>query len=539
MVVVFGTSLQYRDLPLADTIEYVVQTTLNKSIVTIMQRTGVLDNSTNIYAQVALKAYIPREYLQKTIFFETDTILLELLETGVVPKQAIEYTQSTSAIEENKIIDSTVEKPISSLKKLKKVVIPKELLKEKSLTVSDVETAAATDITATVPDILETSAFLSIDTESAEVTPENENYLDLQNLISELKSKLIALQLEKDMLQQTCAKQLQDIINLQETISTLQDDNTDKVKYETQLSTLTFEVNTAKGLYEETNTQLKELQNQIKTEHIQFENDKLEMQSSIDNLQDEKQKLVDYIKQQEKPSFSLFEDFVKVPKAVLSDIYTNNLEGLQNYNASKTYILAFGTGNSMYDSMYSLRNLIINENPLVRDLFIVDFTTNPWLSSSLGIKNTTSVLDILTNPDLTPLINKVHEVQIVKGVVFHDIALLMYPWNTVLPRLQKLAGNRKLVILLGELGTFAVNYTIHSLCSYITTVIAVDTTSAVLESLRHWMPFFEKQSLHTIAFNYVDDLKEMLTALTNYTHVVAQRAEFNLQDVYNCKNKKG
>ena len=332
----------------------------------------------------------------------------------------------------------------------------------------------------------------------------------LQETIISLRTALTSLETQLDSKEKDIAKYVAQIAEMQNTVARTQE-------YEYEVKTLQEELSKKEK-------EITAINAKILHERTQFEQDKetyAQMMEDYENNQ-KASKIADMLSAYIKPVGKDLE----IPKFTSAE-----MKRLKAINLDNISLLCFARGSSQYAGLCGIQSMMSSGD----DFVLVDLTGDAWLPSILHL-NRMQTLNNVTKNDINSIVIKKGTVDLIRTRAFNDVQLLEYDWVGILEQLKTYVGDRRTYILLGNISTFSVKYTVMKLAFVLATTLMIKAEPYVVQNLFWDLLGIPSQHITLGVFEYVPVVKQMLdkfvkeypikvTKGTDVKEVIAQRNE--------------
>lgn len=225
----------------------------------------------------------------------------------------------------------------------------------------------------------------------------------------------------------------------------------------------------------------------------------------------------------EMTNFLKFINYAQKNKAVVKEGFTEE-DKIQIGRLSSDYTLfACGSGESNYSMLKQVRKYM-DYSP---DCVILDFTNDIFLSTSLKVNlKDTNTMDLLKD-EINPisLLRDINGTKLIPTTSYNDIALLNIDWVKLLRKIDDLASGKPVILIFGNINNFNVRYTVSKLASLMKLYVFVKCSPIILTVLYGDIQFIPKSRVNIVALDYIDIVKNILSALAKSFNVLAFSSE--------------
>jgi len=328
-------------------------------------------------------------------------------------------------------------------------------------------------------------------------------------------------------------KQENDFVNLDDSLEIFndiseKDDILDNVlrlpNLDVDIDSLKLQLENKQKIIEQKNAMILELQNQIDSLYKLQENHMLELKQEYENKIDEAQKVIDKLKQdldnfaldEVSSKFLKYKGYADNYRGVLNDGLTNEERLRLDVVKSKFHIFVSGGMISFYDMMAVVKSKIEKGT----DAIIVDMTSDYYLMTLFKVKSKQGVMDILST-DISEIVRKVgNNVDYIPSYIFNDIVYLTIDWVEFINKLNRFAQGRDVIIIMGNLYSFASRVGVSKLASVGDVYVFGSANPANIISLSKDLTMFECRIKKVIILKYIDTLNEIITNLLSKKYSV-------------------
>lgn len=270
--------------------------------------------------------------------------------------------------------------------------------------------------------------------------------------------------------------------------------------------------NTIDNLYQVQETQLLELQSD-------FDSKVNEANATIESLN--KQLVDSHIPEEDLPILK-FAPYLRSPKAVLKEGFTEEeLDEMGDFT-SRITILSSGAGDSLHTMLSQVKGLMDRGT----ETLVVDFTNDYYLPIKIKPPTKLTSLD-LANRDVEHVVSKNDNYEYIQTALYNDIALLGLNWIEVIKKLLIYADGRQIMFLFGNINNFSVRHTVSRLSTIGSLFVMVNCHPANLVTLSGDLAYIPSERFNVVGINYREPVKEILTSMKKKYRVSAFTEEID------------
>lgn len=283
---------------------------------------------------------------------------------------------------------------------------------------------------------------------------------------------------------------------------------------------LKLQLDSKQKIIEQRNARIRELLAEREESFSLQEAQLLEMRNLYEERIKEANTVIDGLKSelskakipQEMEGFLKFGVYSQNPKAMVKEGLSQDELNEIGPKTSDMYILAAGTGASIYSMLKHVGELMDTK----QDILFVDMTGDNFMLSKYRLQQSEKSFLALNNKVFTPsqAVLDLNGIKLIPSSLFNDIALLSLDWGRVIKNLQVCANGKPIVLLFNNVNSFSVKYTVSKLATWGELYVFMKCTPITLNTTTQAdLRFIPKDRVKLIALDYTDNFKDMLAAI--------------------------